>query len=87
MQFIKGGFSYRARKELHLNFDIWQAGFMNHRIRDARDYEQHRLYIRDNPTKSGLVEKVELFPYSSAFPGVSLDAAPLGLNSRWKPWA
>src|SRR5450759_3554627 len=24
MQFIKGGFSYRAKKEMGLNFEIWQ---------------------------------------------------------------
>ena len=80
MQFIKGGFSYRARKELHINFEIWQVGFTSHRIHDGLDYDQHRLYIRESPVKARLVERAELFPYSSAFPGAGLDAAPQGLK-------
>ena len=80
MQFIKGGFSYRAKKELLLNFEIWQPGFTNHRIHDAADYEQHRAYIRENPVKARLVERADVFPYSSAFPRVELDAAPPGLK-------
>jgi hypothetical protein len=35
LQFIKGGFSYRAKREIHFAFEIWQASFVNHRIRDA----------------------------------------------------
>jgi len=80
VQFIKGGFSYRAKKELRLDFEIWQASFTNHRIRDADDYEQHRLYIRGNPVKAGLAERPELFPYSSAFAAMELDDAPPGLK-------
>ena len=80
MQFIKGGFSYRVKKELQLNFETWQPGFTNHRIHDAADHEQHRAYIRENPVKARLVERADKFPYSSAFPGVELDAAPPGLK-------
>jgi putative transposase len=80
MQFVKGGFSYHAGRELQVKFEIWQAGFTNHRIHDAADYDQHRAYIRENPVKARLVERTELFPYSSAFPGMVLDAAPPGLK-------
>src|SRR5689334_17714189 len=38
LKFIKGGFSYRVKKELDLSFEIWEKGFTNHRIRDAADY-------------------------------------------------
>ncbi len=76
MQFIKGGFSYRARRELNVNFAIWQGGFTNHRIEDWRDYEQHRSYIHQNPVKARLVDAAEVFPYSSAFPGIEMDPAP-----------
>jgi putative transposase len=34
-QFIKGGFSYRAKKELGSNMEIWQKGFSDHRVRDG----------------------------------------------------
>jgi putative transposase len=27
LQFIKGGFSYRAKREIHFAFEIWQASF------------------------------------------------------------
>ena len=45
LQFIKGGFSYRAKREIHFAFEIWQASFVNHRIRDADDYKHHHTYI------------------------------------------
>ena len=37
LQFIKGGFSYRAKREIHFAFEIWQASFVNHRVGDAED--------------------------------------------------
>jgi putative transposase len=80
LQMIKGGFSYRVKKELDLNFSIWQAGFTNHRVRDPADYAQHRAYIHENPVKARLADRAELYRYSSAFPGVALDAAPPGLK-------
>jgi putative transposase len=76
LQFIKGGFSYRARKALQVNCAIWQPGFSNHRIRDWRDYEQHRSYIRLNPVQARLSERAEQFPYSSAGGALDLDAVP-----------
>ena len=82
LQYIKGGFSNRVKKELNRNFPIWQASFTNHRIRDSEDYENHRVYIWQNPVEAGLVERAELFPYSSAFPGVEVDEAPPGLKPK-----
>lgn len=76
MKFIKGGFSYRVKKELDLDFAVWEAGFTNHRVRDWEDYQRHRSYIRNNAVKARLVERPELFPYSSASPGAEVDAAP-----------
>ena len=76
MQYVKGGFSYRVKKELNLNVPIWQASFTNHRVRGAADYNHHRTYIWDNPVKAGLVECPERFPYSSAFSGMDVDPAP-----------
>ena len=79
LQLIKGGFSYRAKREIHFAFEIWQASFVNHRIRDAEDYKHHHTYIWENPVKAGLSERPELFAWSSAALG-ELDAAPPGLN-------
>ena len=55
MQFIKGGFSYRAKRELGLNYEIWERGYVDHRIRDESDYEHHRKIHRtkSNRGRSG----------------------------------
>ena len=66
MQFLKGGFSYRAKKELGMKFEIWQKGFKEHRIKDADDYRDHVEYIWNNPVRARLVLRPEDFPYSSA---------------------
>ena len=79
-QFVKGGFSYRARKELGSNMEVWQKGFSDHRIRDAEDYLRHVTYIRENPVRQHLCERVEQYEYSSAYPGFVLDEVPQGLK-------
>jgi putative transposase len=85
VQFIKGGFSYRAKKELGANLEVWQKGFSDHRIRDAGDYAEHILYIRHNPVRARLCEIEEEFPYSSAHVGFELDSAPRGLKPESLP--
>ena len=79
-QLIKGGFSYRAKKELGSNAEIWQRGFSDHRIRDWEDYERHVHYIHLNPVKKHLCDKPEEYRYSSAFAGWKLDPIPQGLK-------
>jgi putative transposase len=80
VQFIKGGFSFRAKKELGSNLEVWQKGFQDHRIRDAGDYLYHVRYIHENPVKAHLCERPQEYPYSSAHPGFELDAVPQGLK-------
>jgi putative transposase len=80
VQFIKGGFSYRAKKELGSSLEIWQRGFSDHRIRDAGDYDKHQQYIRLNPVKKHLCESPAAYPYSSAYPSWKLDPIPQGLK-------
>jgi putative transposase len=55
MQLIKGGFSFRAKKELEWNGEIWQPGFTDHRIRDEEDWLKHLAYIQNNPVNAHLV--------------------------------
>jgi putative transposase len=83
MQFIKGGYSHRYMKETGSMAEIWERSFTNHRIRDWQDYEKHRRYIHLNPVRAGLCQLPQDYPYSSAHPGFSLDAAP----QRLKPVA
>jgi putative transposase len=80
VQFIKGGFSHRAGKQLEMRGEIWQRGYVDHRIRDARDFASHREYIRQNPVKAHFADFPEGYAYSSAFPGFGLDEAPQGLK-------
>ena len=80
VQFIKGGFSYRAKKELGSNMEVWQKGFSDHRIRDASDYRIHQIYVQQNPVRKHLREPAEEYPYSSANAGFDLDPVPQGLK-------
>lgn len=77
MQFIKGGLSYRAKRELGVNGEIWQKGYNERRIRSAEEYAAEVEYVWLNPVKAGLVEKPEDFLYSSARLTSEVDAAPL----------
>ena len=76
VQFIKGGFSFRLKS----GCPVWQASFTNHRIRDDRDFVQHREYIRMNPLRAGLVRNPEDYPYASATGRFALDPMPQGLK-------
>jgi putative transposase len=40
LQLIKGGFSYRAKKELGFAGEIWEKSFYDRRVRGAEDYLQ-----------------------------------------------
>jgi putative transposase len=67
MQLIKGGFSYRAKKELGFQGEIWQRGYSDVRINDEMSFQQHREYIGNNPVKAGLVNSPEDYPYGSVY--------------------
>jgi putative transposase len=82
MQFIKGGFSFRAKNEMNLNLEIWQKGYNEHRIKDAEEYAQHVEYVWMNPVRAGLVERPEEYPYSSARLTAEVDPAPLQFQRR-----
>ncbi|MFZ3211886.1 MAG: transposase [Terriglobales bacterium] len=81
MQFIKGGFSYRVGKT-RPNLMVWEKSFTNHRIRDERDYQQHREYIHQNPVRRHLAQDASEFPYSSAHAGFELDPSPFAMGIR-----
>jgi putative transposase len=72
LQLTKGGYSRAFGLEFGPK-EIWQRGFTDHRIRDAEDYEKHRVYIHQNPVKRGLVEHEAEYRCSSAYPGFKLD--------------
>ncbi len=63
VQFIKGSFSFRAKKELGFAHEVWQTSFYDRRVRDAGEYVRFRHYIHMNPVRRGLVSMPEEFPW------------------------
>lgn len=80
VQYIKGGSAHRIRKELSFRFPVWQRGFSDHRIRDARDFGTHVSYIEQNPVKKKLVRTVRDYAWSSASGAYEMDDVPQGLK-------
>ena len=62
IQFIKGGFSFRVKKELGYRWEVWQQSFTEHRIKDAADSAHHRDYIRMNPVRAVWCERRRNIP-------------------------
>jgi len=63
VQFIKGGFSYRLKKETGYAGEVWQNGFSEVRVNDEGSFAKYREYIAQNPIKVGLVSEPEEYPY------------------------
>jgi putative transposase len=80
LQLVKGGFSYRAKKELGFSGEIWEKSFYDRRVRDVEDYFAYRHYIRENPVKRRLVALAARYPYSSARPEFVMDKVPQRLK-------
>jgi len=67
MQFIKGGFSYRLKRELGYRGEVWQRGFSDVRVEDRGSFLRHREYIARNPVRKGLANSPEEFPFCYAY--------------------
>lgn len=80
VQFVKGGFSFRAGKELGLRAPVWQRGFSEVRVLTAAQFEDIRRYIRRNPVIRHFAEHPTDFLYSSAHAGFDSDPPPQGLK-------
>jgi putative transposase len=76
VQLIKGGFSFRVKKELGSSTEIWGTGYTEHRVKDAGDYQHHAAYICENPVRARLADSVESYPYSSASRNWPTDPTP-----------
>jgi putative transposase len=76
MQLIKGGSSYEIHKRRGHQMEVWQPGFHERTIRDARDFQEKADYIRANPVVAKLVEAPEQWLYSSARGTFQLDKRP-----------
>jgi putative transposase len=54
VQYIKGGFSFRVKRELGYSGEVWQRGFSEVRVNDEESLRKHREYIAQNPVRAGL---------------------------------
>jgi putative transposase len=80
VQFIKGGFAFRAGKELGFRPPVWERGFSELRIYGPEALAHIQEYIALNPVKRQLALSRSEYTYSSSHGGFELDAVPQGLK-------
>jgi len=80
LQLVRGGFSYRARKELGYMGEIWQTSYYDRRVRDFEEYKAFRYYIHTNPLKKKIVNSADEYAYSSAHRRFAMDPVPQRLK-------
>jgi len=81
VQFIKGGFAFRAGREIGFRAPVWQKGFSEIRVNEREAFLKIVEYIHANPIKCFLVTACADYPYSSAHSGFELDAPPQRLKA------
>jgi putative transposase len=67
MQLVKGGFSYRIKKEFGYPHDVWQRGLVDQQIYDDDGISRCREYIANNPVKAGLARTADEYPFTFAY--------------------
>ena len=67
MQLIKGGFSYRLKRECQFLGEVWQRGFSEMRADEEENFLRYREYIAQNPVKAGLADSTEQYPYCHSY--------------------
>jgi putative transposase len=82
VQLIKGGFAFRAGRELGFRAPVWERGFSEVRIYGAVALERIREYIAENPVKRGWAKRPSEYTHSSSHEGFELDELPQGLKPR-----
>ncbi|MGE5113338.1 MAG: REP-associated tyrosine transposase [Acidobacteriaceae bacterium] len=76
VQFIKGGFSFRIKKELKYSGEVWQTSFYDRRVRDWEEFQRLRRYIHLNPVKRHLVSSADEYPFSSLRATIPFERGP-----------
>jgi putative transposase len=76
VQLVKGGFAFRAGRELGFRAPIWQKGFSEIRVHEREAFLRMRDYIHANPVRRFLVTTGAEYPYSSAHLEFDLDPPP-----------
>lgn len=66
-QLMKGNFSFRAKRELGVTWEIWQKGLSEVQILTEDSFIHHQNYIDENPVKAGLARSADEYPYCSTY--------------------
>jgi putative transposase len=77
VQLIKGGFSFRAKRDFEWKGEIWQKGFTDHRIREVEDWQRHLAHIQNNSVNARLVNDA-----SSRVPGYAMNRISSGAKAH-----
>ena len=68
LQSLKGATAREANRILgRTGESFWQAESYDHWVRNEGERQRIAAYIEDNPVKAGLVQRVQDYPWSSAF--------------------
>ena len=66
MQFVKGGFSFQAKRVLGFNGEVWQRGFSDVLVVDEESFQRHKEYTYMYPVRVGLANSPDEFRFSTA---------------------
>jgi REP element-mobilizing transposase RayT len=58
----------RSHNDQRSGGSLWQDGYHDNLLRDRCEFEKRLDYMHDNPRRSGLVERAEEYPFSTAHP-------------------
>jgi putative transposase len=72
IQYIKGGFSFLLKSK----FDVWEQGKNESQIRTHEKFKACKTYIEENPVRKRIVERADLYPFSSAGKRDLVDGCP-----------
>ena len=65
MRNIKAYTGNAIRQRIGTESDVWQDSFYDHLVEDERDFQVRLGYMHENPLRSGIVEDLKAYPYSS----------------------
>jgi putative transposase len=82
VQLMKGGFAFRAGRELGFRAPVWQKGFSEVRVNEREAFAGISEYIQANPVKRFLAAASSEYPYSSANPQFEMDPPPQRLKAQ-----
>ena len=63
MQFVKGRFSHRLKRELGYAGEVWQRGFSEVQVLGPSKMAVYQNYIANNPVRAGLAQSSSEYRY------------------------